>query len=185
MSLFLAFLPAVVVGLLAHGFVKEVLFETPMLIAVMLILGGFVLLFVDRLGTQPLYHTPEEMPLRVALGVGLFQCLALVPGVSRSGATIVGGLLLRADKRTAAEFSFFLSMPTMAGAVAYDLWKSRDVLDFSALTDIAVGFAAAFIAAALVVRWLLNFVSRRGYAFFGWWRIIVGGAALVALLAGF
>lgn len=181
----IAFLPAVFAGVLAHDLIKRVLFEAPMLIAVMLVLGGIVLLFVDRLGTQPLYHTPEEMPLRVALGVGLFQCLALVPGVSRSGATIVGGLLLRADKRTAAEFSFFLSMPTMAGAVAYDLWKSRDVLDFSAMTDIAVGFAAAFIAAALVVRWLLNFVSRRGYAFFGWWRIIVGGAALAALLAGF
>lgn len=184
-AVLLAFLPALVIGVLAHDIIKTVLFETPLLIAAMLILGGIVLLFVDRMAPAPRYETAEKLPLRVALGIGLCQCLAMIPGVSRSGATIVGGLLMGASKRTAAEFSFFLSMPTMAGAVAYDLWKSRNVLDFSAVTDIAVGFAAAFVAAALVVRWLLNFVSRRGYAFFGWWRIIVGSVVLAALLAGF
>jgi undecaprenyl-diphosphatase len=126
-----------------------------------------------------------DLPLNVAFKIGLFQCLAMVPGVSRSGATIVGGLLLGTSKRAAAEFSFFLSMPTMAGAVAYDLYKNRDVLDFGAWTEIAIGFAAAFVSAILVVRWLLGFVSRRGYALFGWWRIIVGTVALVALLMGF
>ncbi|MBW7922619.1 MAG: undecaprenyl-diphosphate phosphatase [Rubellimicrobium sp.] len=176
-----AFLPAVVVGVLAHGFIKRVLFETPMLIAVMLVLGGVVLLVVDRMTLTPRYARAEDMPLRTAFGIGLCQCLAMVPGVSRSGATIVGGLLLGADKRTAAEFSFFLSMPTMAGAVAFDLWKSRDLLDFSSLWLIAVGFVAAFVAAVLVVRWLLDFVSRRGYALFGWWRIVVGLAAIIAL----
>lgn len=180
----LAFLPAAVVGVLAHGFIKRVLFETPMLIAVMLVLGGVVLLFVDRMAPDPRYRRAEELPLRAAFGIGLCQCLAMVPGVSRSGATIVGGLLLGADKRTAAEFSFFLSMPTMAGAVAYDLWKSRDFLDFSSLWLIAVGFAAAFVAAVLVVRWLLDYVARRGYGLFGWWRIAVGGAAMLALALG-
>ena len=123
-----------------------------------------------------------SFPLPMAFKIGLFQCLALVPGVSRSGATIVGALLLGADKRSAAEFSFFLSMPTMAGAFAFDLWKNRDVLSFDDATVIAIGFVAAFVSAAIVVRGLLDFVSRRGYAVFGWWRIAVGLAALVALL---
>ncbi|MGP3696563.1 undecaprenyl-diphosphate phosphatase [Rhodobacter sp. NSM] len=181
----LAFLPAVVVGVLAHGFIKAVLFETPILIAVMLILGGIVLLFVDRMAPAPRYNDAMELPLNVALKIGIFQCLAMVPGVSRSGATIVGGLMLGAGKRAAAEFSFFLSMPTMAGAFAYDLFKNRDVLDSSALGEIAIGFVAAFVAAVLVVRWLLGYVSRHGYSLFGWWRIIVGSVALVALLYGY
>jgi undecaprenyl-diphosphatase len=105
--------------------------------------------------------------------------------VSRSGATIVGALWLGAGRRAAAEFSFFLSMPTMAGAFAYDLYKNRDVLDASALGDIAVGFAMAFVSAVLVVRWLLGYLGTHGFAVFGWWRIAVGGTALLALLAGY
>ncbi|HBN31251.1 MAG TPA: undecaprenyl-diphosphatase, partial [Rhodobacteraceae bacterium] len=108
-------------------------------------------------------------------------CLAMIPGVSRSGATIVGALALGADRRAAAEFSFFLSMPTMAGAFAYDLYKNRDVLDASALSEIAFGFVAAFLAAILVVRWVLGYVSRNGFTLFGWWRIIVGTAALIGI----
>jgi undecaprenyl-diphosphatase len=181
-AVLIAFLPAVVAGVLAHDFIKTVLFETPALIAVMLVLGGIVLLWVDRRAETPRYHNVMDFPLRLALGIGLFQCLALVPGVSRSGATIVGGLLMGADKRSAAEFSFFLSMPTMTGAFAYDLYKNRDVLSFDDATLIAVGFVTAFISAVLVVRWLLDFVSRRGYAVFGWWRIGVGVAALIGLM---
>lgn len=177
----LAFLPAVVVGVLAHDLIKTVLFETPALIAVMLILGGIVLLFVDRLATAPRYAEAEDLPLRVAAGIGLVQCLAMVPGVSRSGATIVGALLMGASKRAAAEFSFFLSMPTMAGAFAYDLYKTRAALDAAAWTNVAVGFVCAFAAAIFVVKWLLNYVSRRGYGLFAWWRIIVGIVALVGL----
>jgi undecaprenyl-diphosphatase len=108
----------------------------------------------------------------------------MVPGVSRSGATIVGALLLGVDKRAAAEFSFFLSLPTMAAAVGYDLLKNRDVLDFTAWGQIGVGFVAAFVAGMLVVRGLLDFVSRRGFALFGWWRIIVGSLGLGALYLG-
>jgi undecaprenyl-diphosphatase len=185
LSVLLAFLPAAVVGVLAHDFIKTVLFESPMLIAVMLILGGIVLLFVDRLAVNPAEEDAMRLPPAMAFKIGLFQCLAMIPGVSRSGATIVGALWLGASKRAAAEFSFFLSMPTMAAAVAYDLYKNRDVLDWTAWNEIAVGFAVAFISALFVVRWLLGFVSRQGYALFGWWRIIVGVVALVALLLGF
>ena len=110
--------------------------------------------------------------------------LAMIPGVSRSGATIVGALTLGVGKRGAAEFSFFLSLPTMAAAVAYDLWKNRDVLDGAAWAQIGVGFFVAFLAGAFVVRSLLGYVSRHGYALFGWWRIAVGVVALAALLAG-
>jgi len=184
-SVLLAFLPAAVVGVLAHDFIKAVLFESPRLIAVMLILGGVVLLFVDRMAPPAVHDEASALPLRKALAIGGFQCLALVPGVSRSGATIVGALMLGVGKRAAAEFSFFLSMPTMGAAFAYDLWKNRHVLDFSALSDIVVGFAVAFVAAVLVVRWVLGYVTRHGYALFGWWRIIVGSLALAALWAGF
>ena len=156
----------------------------PQLVAIMLILGGIVLLWVDRRPERPRYDDAMDFSLPMAFKVGLFQCLALVPGVSRSGATIVGALLLGASKRSAAEFSFFLSMPTMAGAFAYDLYKNRDVLTLDDAALIAIGFVCAFLAAVLVVSRLLDFVSRRGYAVFGWWRIAVGGAALLALLAG-
>nr|WP_206436884.1 undecaprenyl-diphosphate phosphatase [Paracoccus haematequi] len=183
-AVLLAFTPAVVIGLLAHGFIKSVLFETPVLIAVMLILGGIVLLWVDRRADHPVYARAEDFPLSMAFKIGLFQCLAMIPGVSRSGATIVGGLLLGADKRSAAEFSFFLAMPTMLGAFALDLFKNRDILDASALGNIAVGFVAALLSALVVVRWLLNYVSQHGYALFGWWRIVVGSVVLLALWAG-
>lgn len=184
-SVLLAFLPAVVIGVLAHDIIKTVLFETPLLIAVMLILGGVVLLFVDRMAPPPLHDDATALPLRKAVAIGFIQCLAMIPGVSRSGATIVGALMLGVGKRAAAEFSFFLSMPTMAGAFAYDIYKTRDMLDFGAWWDIAVGFAVAFVTAVLVVRWVLDFVSRHGFAIFGWWRIIVGSVALLALLLGF
>ncbi|GAB1361332.1 undecaprenyl-diphosphate phosphatase [Rhodobacter sp.] len=184
-SVLLAFLPAVGVGLLAHDFIKNVLFETPILIAVMLILGGFVLLVVDRIAPAPRHFDPLALPFGKSLAIGFCQCLAMIPGVSRSGATIVGALLMGVEKRAAAEFSFLLSLPTMGAAVAYDLFKNRDALDFAAVWDIAIGFAVAFLTAVLVVRWVLGYIGRNGYALFGWWRIIVGSAALVGLLLGF
>lgn len=184
-SVLVAFLPAAVLGVLAHGVIKTVLFESPRLMAVMLIVGGAVLIWVDRLALRPRHDDAMRLPLGMALKIGLFQTLAMVPGVSRSGATIVGALALGASKRAAAEFSFFLSMPTMAGAFAYDLWKNRDLLDAAAVSDIAVGFVAAFIAAVVVVRGLLAYVSRHGYALFGWWRITLGLVVLLAIWAGF
>lgn len=184
LSVLLAFLPAVAIGVLAHDLIKTVLFETPILIASMLILGGVVLLFVDRMATNPRYHAAEDIPVPRAIGIGLIQCLAMIPGVSRSGATITGALLLGADKRAAAEFSFFLSMPTMLGAFVYDLYKNRDILDAAAAGNIAIGFVCAFLSALVVARVLLSYVSMHGYAVFAWWRIIVGGLALLALSAG-
>lgn len=184
-SVILAFLPAVVVGVLAHDLIKTVLFETPRLIAVMLILGGVVLVVIDRVAPVPQHHDALALPLRKALAIGICQTLAMVPGVSRSGATIVGALLMGVEKRAAAEFSFLLSLPTMGAAVAYDLFKSRHLLDFGAMTDIAIGFAVAFLTAIVVVRWVLNYISRHGYALFGWWRIIVGSVALGALSLGY
>lgn len=184
-SVLIAFLPAAVVGVLAHDVIKTVLFESPMLIAAMLIAGGVVLLFVDRIAPVPVHDDALAVPFPKALIIGCVQCLALVPGVSRSGATIVGALMLGVSKRAAAEFSFFLSMPTMAGAFAYDLYANRNVLDFGAVTDIAIGFAMAFVTAAIVVRWVLSYVSQHGFSLFGWWRIIVGSVALALLWAGF
>ncbi|MGB5864306.1 MAG: undecaprenyl-diphosphate phosphatase [Sulfitobacter sp.] len=185
LSVLLAFLPAAVIGVMAHGFIKTVLFETPMLIAVMLVLGGFILIFVDRIAPEPEHDDAMKLPLPMAVKIGFIQCLAMVPGVSRSGATIVGALMLGANKRAAAEFSFFLSMPTMAGAFSYDLYKNRDVLDASALNEIVVGFIMAFITAVIVVKWVLGYVSKHGYALFGWWRIIVGSLAIALLYNGF
>lgn len=184
-SVLIAFLPAVVIGASLHGFIKSVLFESPTLICVMLILGGIVLLAVDKLAVTPRYTDTMAFPPALALKIGLFQTLAMIPGVSRSGATIVGGLLLGADKRSAAEFSFFLAMPTMAGAFALDLYKNWATMDVTNATPIVVGFVTAFLAAIVVVRVLLEFVSRHGYAPFGWWRIAVGLAGLAGLYAGY
>ncbi|MGD9915301.1 MAG: undecaprenyl-diphosphate phosphatase [Rhizobiaceae bacterium] len=177
----IAFIPAAILGVLLHDFIKEVLFESPRLICTTLIIGGIVLLVIDRLPLQPRHDNIMDFPLPTYLAIGLFQCLALVPGTSRSGATIVGSLLMGVEKRAAAEFSFFLAMPTMAGAFAYDLYKNADVLSAADLPIIGTGFIAAFVMAVIVVRGLLAYVSRRGFALFGWWRLLVGGAGLIAL----
>ena len=183
LGVLIAFLPAAVVGVVAHDFIKTVLFETPKLICIMLILGGFVLLWVDRLDLRPKYFNIMDFPLSLCLKIGLFQCLALIPGTSRSGATIVGALLMGTDKRSAAEFSFFLAMPTMAGAFVYDLYKNRDALSAADLPIIATGFIAAFVVALIVVRFLLDYVSRHGFSVFAWWRLVVGSLGLIALYA--
>ena len=180
-GILIAFVPAAVIGALGHSFIKSVLFETPMLICVTLIIGGVILLVVDRATFTPRYRDVMDFPLSVSLGIGLFQCLAMIPGTSRSGSTIVGALLLGADKRSAAEFSFFLAMPTMAGAFAYDLYKNLDSIDGNGAIVIAIGFVAAFLSALVVVKTFLGFVSRHGFALFGWWRIVVGAAGLAAV----
>jgi undecaprenyl-diphosphatase len=177
----LAFLPAAIIGAGLHKFIKTVLFENPALVCVTLVVGGVALLMVDRLNLRPRYTQIMDFPPTLALRIGLFQCLAMIPGVSRSGATIVGALLMGADKRSAAEFSFFLAMPTMAGAFAYDLYKNWSILAPDVVVGIAFGFATAFVAGVFVVRYLLDFVSRHGFAPFAWWRIIVGGMGLGAL----
>ena len=182
-GLLVAFMPAVVIGVLMYPIIKEVFFETPAIVCVSLIVGGVLLLWLDRMKKVPRHLDAAKYPMRVYLLIGLFQCLAMIPGVSRSGATIAGGMLLGTDKRSAAEFSFFLALPTMGSAVAWDLFKSWDRLDFSDFGLIAVGFIVAFLSALAVVRFLLDFVSRHGFAPFAWWRIAVGLAGLVGLAA--
>jgi undecaprenyl-diphosphatase len=182
-GILLAFLPAALAGALLHSFIKGVLFETPSLICWMLIIGGVILLLVDRLPLIARYHDVMDFPPSLALKIGLCQTLAMIPGVSRSGSTIVGALLLGADKRAAAEFSFFLAMPTMAGAFAYDLYKNWDVIRPDDATSIVIGFVAAFVTGVIVVRYLLDFVSKHGFSLFGWWRILVGAGGLIALSA--
>ena len=181
-GILIAFLPAAIAGAGLHGFIKTVLFETPMLICVMLIIGGIILLFIDGMVRQPVYRDVMDYPLSLCLKIGLFQCLALIPGTSRSGATIAGALLMGADKRSAAEFSFFLAMPTMAGAFAYDLYQNRSLLSFDDALIIAVGFVMAFITAVIVVRFVLDYISKHGFALFAWWRIVVGTLGLAGLL---
>jgi undecaprenyl-diphosphatase len=176
-----AFLPAAAIGAVLHGFIKGVLFN-PWIVCVALIVGGFVLLVVDRMRLEARYDDATRFPLAMYVKIGFLQCLAMVPGVSRSGATIVGAMLLGANKRAAAEFSFFLAMPTMAGAFAYDLLKNYKDLSFNDVALIGIGFAAAFVSALFVVRTFLDYISRHGFGLFAWWRILVGSAGLAGLL---
>ncbi|HEX8233948.1 MAG TPA: undecaprenyl-diphosphate phosphatase [Caulobacteraceae bacterium] len=181
LSVLVAFLPAVVLGLLLHDFIKRVLFESPLLICVSLIVGGVALLAIERWRPKPRYEDAMSLPLITALGVGLFQVLSMIPGVSRSGATISGALLLGADRRAAAEFSFFLAIPTMLGAFALDAWESRDQLTGDVASLIAIGFVVSFISGVVVVKWMIDFVTRHGFTPFAWWRIVVGATGLAAL----
>ena len=182
LGIVLAALPAVVAGVVLHDFIKTVLYDSPILVCVMLIIGGIILLYVDQLKLTPKYTDIYKYPPLLCLYIGLFQMLALVPGVSRSGATIVGSLLLGTDKRSAAEFSFFLAIPIMIGAFGYDAWKSKDAISSSVGLGIAIGLAAAFVVAFFVVRSALNFISRNGFAPFAYWRIFVGAIGLWGVL---
>ncbi len=179
----LAFLPAAVIGATAYKFIKEVLFN-PWVVCVSLIVGGIVLLWVDRLKLKPRYDEATRFTLPMYFVIGLAQCLSMIPGVSRSGATIVSAMLLGADRRAAAEFSFWLAMPTMAGAFAYDLYKSHAQMSGGSAALVALGFVVSFISAWFVVKTFLGYVSRHGFALFVWWRLAVGGAGLLALALG-
>lgn len=177
----LAFLPAAVLGAVLYGFIKSALFDLRV-VCISLIIGGFVLLWVDRLSLKARYHDATDFPLPMYLGIGLVQCISMIPGVSRAGATIVGAMLFGADRRSAAEFSFWLAMPTMVGAFAYELYKSRGsvALDGNA-TVIAVGFAFSFIFGWIVVKTFLRYVQRHSFAVFAWWRILLGSFGIYAL----
>ena len=179
----IAFLPAAVIGATAYKFIKEVLFN-PWVVCFALIAGGAVLLWIDRLDLKPRYHEATGFTLPMYLVIGLAQCLSMVPGVSRSGATIVSAMLLGADRRAAAEFSFWLAMPTMAGAFAFDLYKSHAQMSSSNLLLVAIGFVVSFISAWFVVKTFLDYVSRHGFTLFVWWRVAVGTIGLIALALG-
>ena len=181
LSVLVAFLPAAVLGAALNKYI-DALLNSPLVVCVALIVGGVILMIVDRMRFEPKYTDVTQIPPSLALKIGFFQCLAMIPGVSRSGSTIVGAMLFGTDKRTAAEFSFFLAMPTMAGAFAFKLVKTYKDLTSADMISIGIGFVVAFAAGVVVVRYLLDYVSRHGFALFAWWRIIVGGVALGALL---
>jgi len=182
-AVLVAFLPAVVIGLIAGQYIKEYLFD-PWIVCFSLIAGGAVLLWIDRLDHKPRETDATKFPLPMCLWIGLAQCVAMIPGTSRSGATIVSAMLLGADKRAAAEFSFFLAIPTMFGAFVYDFYKNRADMTTDHLGIIAIGFVVSFVTAMIVVKAFLEYVTRRGFALFAWWRVIVGTLGLVALALG-
>ena len=176
----LAFLPAAVIGALAYHIIKTYLFDVRV-VCISLIVGGFILLLIDRMDLKPRYHEATGFTLPMYLGIGICQCFSMIPGVSRAGATIVGAMLLGADRRSAAEFSFWLAMPTMVGAFAFEAFKDRAELAHANLTLIAVGFACSFIFGWIVVKTFLGYVQRHTFALFAWWRILVGAIGLVAI----
>jgi undecaprenyl-diphosphatase len=177
-------IPAFVAGAFLKDFVQRVLYESFGVIAWAFLIGGIVMLLVERFAAPPRVRQADRTPIARAFGIGLCQMVALIPGVSRSGATIVGGRLLGLDRAAAAEFSFFLAMPTMAGAFAYELFDVRDQLVRERAAEIAIGFVMAFLAALLVVKPFLGFVTRSGFAPFAWYRIALGLVMLTGVAAG-
>lgn len=180
-NVLLGFLPAMVVGFFAYSAIRAML-ESPLTVAISLILGGFAILLIEWLVIPKASGSVETMPAKTAAAVGVMQCLAMIPGVSRSGATIMGGLLMGLDRKTAAEYSFFLAIPTMAAATVYSMYQERHLLTLDGLGLIGIGFGVAFLSALLVVRWLVDFVGRHGFTPFAWYRIGLGGVSLVWLL---
>jgi undecaprenyl-diphosphatase len=184
LGVLIAFLPAAVVGALAHDVIKSVLFNV-WIVCFTLIVGGAILQWVDRMDLETRYHDATRFSLPMYFVIGLAQCVSMIPGVSRSGATIVAAMLLGADRRSAAEFSFWLAMPTMAGAFAYDLYKSRGQMSMDNTIIVAFGFAVSFVCAWIVVKTFLDYVQRHGLSLFAWWRVIVGALGLIALALGY
>src|SRR5262249_24280236 len=164
-------------------FIETVLFNC-WIVCFTLILGGAILLWVDRMDLDIRYHDATKVSLPMCLGIGLAQCVSMIPGVSRSGATNIAAMLLGADRRSAAEFSFWLAMPTMAGAFAYDLFKSRGQMSLDNSILVAFGFAVSFVCAWFVVKTFLDYVQHHGFALFAWWRVVVGALGLIALALG-
>ncbi len=179
-SIIVAFLPAAVIGAALHDFIKRVLFS-PWIVATMLVVGGIVILLIERLALRARHHEFDALPTGTSLGIGFFQCIAMIPGVSRSAATILGAMLLGVDRRAAAEFSFFLAIPTMLGATVLDLYKGRAALTLHDYEVIAVGFVVAFISAVIVVRAFVAFLQRHTFAVFGWYRILIGLVMMLVL----
>lgn len=183
-NLIVAFIPAALLGLVFSGMIKDVLFR-PVPVAIAFIVGGIVIWLVERNGKEreanARIQSVDDMRVSDALKVGLAQAFSLIPGTSRSGATIIGGMLLGLSRKAATEFSFFLAIPTMLGVFVLDAWENRNAISADQVGTIAVGFVASFIFALIVIKTMVAFVSRRGLAPFGWWRIIVGAVGLALL----
>jgi undecaprenyl-diphosphatase len=184
LMLFLAFLPAVLIGFFAADYVKKVLYESFIVIGWALLIGGVLMLALERFAPKPVVTDATQTPIWRAVAVGFMQCIAMIPGVSRSGATIYGGLLLGLDRRAAAEFSFFLAMPTMIAAFIYDFLQIKDDIAPDRIAEIAVGFVFAFLSALMVVKPFLEYVTRVGFAPFAWYRIALGALLLGAIALG-
>jgi undecaprenyl-diphosphatase len=176
----IAFLPAAVIGALAYHYIKTYLFDVRV-VCVSLIIGGFILLWIDWLDLKPRYHEATGFTLPMYLAIGFFQCVSMIPGTSRAGATIVGAMLFGADRRSAAEFSFWLAMPTMVGAFAFEAFKDRHDLAHGNITAIAVGFVFSFIFGWIVVKTFLHYIQHHSFALFAWWRIVLGALGLLAI----
>ncbi|MEZ4904621.1 MAG: undecaprenyl-diphosphate phosphatase [Spirosomataceae bacterium] len=186
-KLLVAFIPAAVFGVLLSDAI-DALLESPLGVAISLLVGGIILLFVDQWFDKPQIDDSEAIDYLTALKIGFFQCIAMVPGVSRSGATIVGGMTQKLSRKAAAEFSFFLAVPTMFAATAkkgYDFYKDGFVLTDEQIKLLAVGNIAAFVVAMLAIKFFIDFLAKYGFRVFGWYRIIVGGIILAMLLAGY
>jgi undecaprenyl-diphosphatase len=183
LNLLVAFMPAVVFGLLLHSTIKTYLFS-PLTVAAALVVGGIVILWIEARAHRPRIRDIDEMRWTDALRIGLAQTLAMFPGVSRSGATIMGGMLFGLSRESATQFSFFLAIPTMFAATVYDLYKNWQILSVTDLPMFAVGFVAAFIAALLTVRALLAYVARHSFRPFAWYRIGFGGLILLSWQMG-
>jgi len=186
-KLLVAFLPAVFFGLLLSDKIDQLL-ESPMGVAIALLLGGVILLFVDKwFKNGDIDHT-DDISYSTALKIGLFQCISMIPGVSRSASTIVGGMSQKLSRKTAAEFSFFLAVPTMFGATAkklFDFYQDGFVINQEQVKLLLIGNIVAFIVAMLAIRYFITFLQTRGFMIFGWYRIIVGGIILILLLSGY
>lgn len=181
-NLIVAFLPAAVIGLVIHKQIEAMLGSAE-IVSVALIVGGIAILVIEKVVKPGEIASVSAIPWKTALGIGFIQCLAMVPGVSRSGATILGALSLGVERRTAAEFSFFLALPTMLGATVLELYANRHDLGPIGLDMIGVGFAVSFLVALVVIKAFLSIVTKRGFGPFAWYRIVAGGAALIWLAA--
>ncbi len=179
-NILLSFMPAAILGALFHEQIKLLLFS-PSIVAIMLIFGGIVILIVERLPLTASIQNVDSVSWKTALLIGCCQAIAMIPGTSRSGATIMGGLILGMDRKTATEYSFFLAIPTMFGAVCYDLYKNWHMLsnNDTAWLLIAIGFMTAFCSALLVVSWLIAFISKHGFVLFAYYRILLGSIILL------
>ena len=179
-SVLIAFFPAVVLGILVKkSGLLDAFFENIPLICSALIVGGVALWATDKWAPEPKHHDAMKLNARTSLLIGLFQCLALIPGMSRSGSTLIGAMVCEVDKKAGAEFSFFLAIPTMIGAFGLDFIKSYKLLTHDQYGAIAIGFLVAFLSALLVIKPFIGFVQKRGYGFFALWRVVVGVAGLV------
>lgn len=186
LKLIAAFIPAAVFGVLFSDKIDELL-ESPLAVALSLVIGGVILLFVDKWFNKPRIHEMDEMTYWDALKIGFFQCIAMIPGVSRSGATIVGGMSQKMSRKLAAEFSFFLALPTMLGATlkkSMDYFEKHDALTSDQIQNLVIGNVVAFIVAIIAIKAFIGYLNKHGFKLFGWYRIVAGLIILIMIFAG-